>query len=147
MSGSLWPYGLEHASPFCPLLFPRVCSDSCPLSQWCSLTISSSATPFSFGLQIFPSISVFSSESALRIRWPKYCNSVKLWAVPHKPTWEGQFQVKASDKTWPTGEGNGNPLQYSCLENPMDRGAWQTLVHRVTKSQTWLSNWNKTLLN
>ena len=37
------------------------------------------------------------------------------------------------------GEGNGNPLQYSCLENPMDRGACQTTVYRVTKSQTWLS--------
>ena len=34
------------------------------------------------------------------------------------------------------GEGNGNPLQYSCLENPMDKGAWQATVHRVTKSRT-----------
>jgi len=33
-------------------------------------------------------------------------------------------------------EGNGNPLQYSCLENPMDGGAWWATVHRVTKSQT-----------
>ena len=32
------------------------------------------------------------------------------------------------------GGGNGNPLQYSCLENPMDRGAWQATVHGVTKS-------------
>ena len=39
------------------------------------------------------------------------------------------------------GEGNGNPLQYSCLENPMDGGAWQATVHGVTKSQTWLSNY------
>ena len=39
-----------------------------------------------------------------------------------------------------SGEGNGNPLQYSCLENPMDRGAWQATVHGVTKSQTQLSN-------
>ena len=31
------------------------------------------------------------------------------------------------------GEGNGNPFQYFCLENPMDRGAWQTLVHRFTR--------------
>ena len=31
-------------------------------------------------------------------------------------------------------EGNGNPLQYSCLENPMDRGGWQAIVHRVTKN-------------
>ena len=34
------------------------------------------------------------------------------------------------------GEGNGNPLQYSCLENPMDRGAWWAIVHGVAKSQT-----------
>ena len=38
------------------------------------------------------------------------------------------------------GEGNGNPLQYSYLENPMDRGTWQTVVHWVTKSWTLLSN-------
>ena len=36
------------------------------------------------------------------------------------------------------GEGNGNPLQYPCLENPMDRGAWWATVHRVTKSWTRL---------
>ena len=35
-----------------------------------------------------------------------------------------------------SGEGNGNPLQYSCLENPMDRGAWLATVHEVAKSQT-----------
>ena len=38
------------------------------------------------------------------------------------------------------GERNGNPLQYSCLENSMDRGAWQTTVHVAAKSQTGLSN-------
>jgi len=37
------------------------------------------------------------------------------------------------------GEGNGNLLQYSCLENPMDRGAWQATVHGVVMSQTRLS--------
>ena len=37
------------------------------------------------------------------------------------------------------GEWNGHPLQYSCLENSMDRGAWQATVHGVTKSQTQLS--------
>ena len=36
------------------------------------------------------------------------------------------------------GGGHGNPLQYSCLENPMERGAWLATVHRVTKSQTQL---------
>ena len=38
------------------------------------------------------------------------------------------------------GEGNGTPLQYSCLENPMDRGAWWAAVHGVTKSRTRLSD-------
>ena len=38
------------------------------------------------------------------------------------------------------GEGNGNPLQYSCLENPMDGGAWWAAVHGVTKSRTRLSD-------
>ena len=36
------------------------------------------------------------------------------------------------------GEGNGNPFQYSCLENPMERESWKAVVHRVTKSQTRL---------
>ena len=36
------------------------------------------------------------------------------------------------------GEGHGNTFHYSCLENPMDRGAWKPIVHRVTKSQTRL---------
>ena len=41
-------------------------------------------------------------------------------------------------------EGNGNPLQYSCLENHMDGGAWWVAVHGVAKSQTWLSNFTVT---
>ena len=36
------------------------------------------------------------------------------------------------------GEGHGNPLQHSCLENPMDRGAWQAIVHSVIQNRTWL---------
>ena len=42
------------------------------------------------------------------------------------------------------GEGDGTPLQYSCLENPMDRGAWKAAVHGVTKSRTWLSDFTFT---
>ena len=42
------------------------------------------------------------------------------------------------------GEGNGTPLQYSCLENPMDRGAWWVAVHGVAESQTRLSNFTFT---
>ena len=42
------------------------------------------------------------------------------------------------------GQGHGTPLQYSCLENPMDRGAWWAAVHGVAKSRTWLSNFTFT---
>ena len=44
----------------------------------------------------------------------------------------------------PYGEGNGTPLQYSCLENPMDRGAWWAAVHGVAKSRIQLSNFTFT---
>ena len=43
-----------------------------------------------------------------------------------------------------TGEGNGNPLQYTCLENPMDGGAWWAAVHGVAKSRTRLSDFTLT---
>ena len=45
-----------------------------------------------------------------------------------------------------TGEGNGNPLQYSCLENPMDRGAWWATVHGVAKSRTQLGYFTSLML-
>ena len=53
VSNSLWPHGLQHARLPCPSLSPIVCSNSCPLSQWYYLTISSSAVLF-FCLQSFP---------------------------------------------------------------------------------------------
>ena len=49
-----------------------------------------------------------------------------------------QGSIPASGRS--PGEGNGNSLQYSCLENPMDRGAWQATVHGVLKSRTRLND-------
>ena len=146
---------------------------------------------------IFPSIRVFSKESALHIRWPKYwsfslnispsseypglisfrmdrliplqskglsvsfslglsyqeasisllsfcirgktdwkpqshkmtnlitwttalSNSMELWSMPCRATQDRRVMLESSDKTWSTGEGSGKPLQYSCLENPMN---------------------------
>ena len=54
MSNSLWPQGLQHARSPCPSLSPRACSNSCPVSQWCQPTISSSVTRFSSCPQSFP---------------------------------------------------------------------------------------------
>ena len=59
MSNSLWPHGLQHARLPCPLLPPRICSNSCPLSRWCHPIISSSVTPFSSCLQSFPASGSF----------------------------------------------------------------------------------------
>ena len=60
---TLWSHKLNHARLPCPSLSPRVCSNSCPLSQWCGLTISSSVSPFSSCPQSFPA-----SESFLMSR-------------------------------------------------------------------------------
>ena len=54
--------------------------------------------------------------------------------------WQVQWKMKE-------GGGNGNPLQYSCLENSMDRGAWGATVHGITRSQTQLSNFTSPSLS
>ena len=71
VSNSLWPHGLQHARPPCSSPTHRVYSKSCPLSRWCHPTISS-CLPLLILPPIFPSIRVFSNESVLWIRWPKY---------------------------------------------------------------------------
>ena len=72
MSHESQPHGLQHARLPCPSLSPGVCSHSCPLSPWCYLIISSSVAPLLLLPSVFPSIMVFSSESALCIGWTKY---------------------------------------------------------------------------
>ena len=71
-SDSLRPHESQHARPPCPSPTPGVHSDSRPSSQWCHAAISSSVIPFSFLPPIPPSIRVFSNESTLHMRWPKY---------------------------------------------------------------------------
>ena len=64
MSNSLWPHGLQHARLPCPSTSPRVCSNSCPLSQWCHTTISSSVASFSSRPQSFP------ASGSFPVSWP-----------------------------------------------------------------------------
>ena len=63
-------------------------------------------------------------------------SSYVVLVVKNPPADEGDIRnvdsIPGSGRS--PGEGNGNPLQYSCLENPMDRGAWRATVHRVAKS-------------
>ena len=81
-----------------------------------------SPSPPAFNLS---SIRVLFNESALHIRWPNSLLSLDY------------LDLKLDIGY---GEGNGNPLQYSYLENPMDGGAWWAVVHGVAKSQTRLSD-------
>ena len=72
VSDSLPAHESQHARPPCPSPTPGVHSDSCPSSQWCHPAISSFVVPFSSCPPIPLSIRVFSNESTLRMRWPKY---------------------------------------------------------------------------
>ena len=99
-----------------------------------------------------PSIRVFSSASPPPIRWPKYWSfSFSIspsneypGLISFRTDWFHLLEFQGTQiqsrrprfKCWlqrSPGEGNGYPLQYSYLENPMDRGAWQTIVHGVAK--------------
>ena len=119
VSDSLRPHELQHARLSSPSLSPEVCSNSCPLSQWCYLNILSFATAFSVCLQSFPA-SGFSCGSAGK---ESACNEGNLGSIPG---------LQRSP-----GEGKGYPLQYSGLENFMD-----AIVHGVAKSWTRLSNFH-----
>ena len=83
MSDSLRPHGLQHSRPPCPPPTPGVYSNSCPLSQWCHATISSSVEPFSSCLNL-SHCEGLSNELALHIRWPKY--------------WSFSFNISLSNK-------------------------------------------------
>ena len=67
--------------------------------------------------------------------------SVKLWAMPYRVTQNRQVVVESSDKMWSTGEENGKPLQYSCLENPMSsmkgKKTWQWKMNSPVGAQYW----------
>ena len=174
---TLWSHGLQHTRLPCPSLFLTVYSNSCPLSQWCYLTISS-ATPFSFCLQSFPASGsfsmsrlfesggqsigasasvlpmniqgwsplgltgliillskgfsrIFSSTTVWKHRFFGYQTS--SWSTSHICPWLWKtialtiwtFVGKVMPLLFNTlSRFVNNPLQYSCLENPMDRGAW-----------------------
>ena len=82
VSNSLQPHELQHPRPPCPSPTPGVHSNSCPSSQWCHPAISSSVIPFSSCPQSLQA-SVFSNESTLHMRWPKYW-SFSFSIIPSK---------------------------------------------------------------
>ena len=83
VSDSLRPHESQHSRPPCPSPTPRVHPDSRPSSQWCHPAISSSVVPFFSCPAIPPSIRVFSNESTLHMKWPKYW-SFSFSIIPSK---------------------------------------------------------------
>ena len=82
MSDFLWPNGLQHARPPCPWPTSRVYSNSCPLSQWCHPTISSSVIPFSSLLQAFPALGSFPMSQFLISGGPNIGVSTSTSVLP-----------------------------------------------------------------
>ena len=121
MSDSLQSHGLQHAKLPCPSLSPRVCSKSCPLSQWCHSTISS-CHPLLLLPSIFPSIRIFSSESVLCIRWPKY--------------WSLNFSISFSSKY-----SGLIPFRTDCFDLLAVQGTLKSLLqpHNSKASILWCS--------
>ena len=74
VSDCLRPHESQHTRPPCPSPTPGAHPNLCASSRWCHPAISSSVVPFSSCPSIPPSIRVFSNESTLRMRWPKYCS-------------------------------------------------------------------------
>ena len=150
----------------CPSLSPGGASDSCPLSQWCYLAISSSTAPFCFCLQSFPVSGSFPMSWLFTSQYWSFSFSIRLDTIMNGHEFDqtpgdsgGQRNLaccspwgrRESDMTvvaelwWQICSGIKinvnlpilclhNPLQHSCLENPMDREVWQATVHGVTKS-------------
>ena len=98
-------------------------------------------------------ISVVSAQFCCEPKTTLKKNEVHFWKVKlalflgfpgGSDSKESASSVKDPDSIpglgWSPGKGNGNWLQYSCLENPMDGGAWQVTVHGVAESWTWLSD-------
>ena len=70
---------------------------------------------------------------------PVVCYKFKVaQAVKNLPAMQNLGSIPELGRS--PGEGSGNPLQYSCLGNPMDRGTWQAIVHKVAKSRTQLND-------
>ena len=122
MSDSLRPHGLQYSRLLCSPLSPGVCSDSCPLSQWCLSNLLILCCSFLFLPEIFPSIRVFSNESALHFRWPKF--------------WDFSFSIS------PSNEYSGLiSFRMDRFDLPVGQGTLKSLLqhHSVKTSILWRS--------
>ena len=153
MSDSLQPHGWKHARLPCPSPSPGVCSNSYPLSGWCyvSITCKKKKNKPCIVLEIGSILESLGNLKTSRnlITTPRDADVIDEWCVLDNKRFErcqNPWWLSGKESTWNAenvvsiprlgqspGEGNGSPLQYSCLGNPMERGAWQATVHGVTR--------------
>ena len=146
VSDSLWHHGLQHTRPPCPSPTPGAYSNSCPLSWWCRPIISSSVLPFSSCLQSFPASGVFSNESVLHIRWPKYWSF--SFSISPSNEYSGLISLRMDKLDLPAMEPPdltqdwGNRLlertnKTLCTPGPRRKGQWPH--KRLTQMCPWVS--------
>ena len=148
VSNSLWPHRLQHPRAPCPSPTPRASSNSCPLSQWCHPTISSCHLLLLLP-SIFPSIKVFSNDSALCIRWPKYWSfsfsispsNEYSGLISFRIDWLNLLAVQGTLKSSPTPQFKIiNSSVLSFLYSPA-----LTSIHTLLIYMTWHIRWNALL--
>ena len=86
----------------------------------------------------------FSQGLSRLLRWPAFQVVIVVKNLPANAGDSGDMDSTPGLGTFPR---HGNALQYSCLENPVDRGVWQVTVHRVAKSWTWLKGLSTSTLS
>ena len=136
VSDSETPWTAARQVP-CPSPTSRACSNSCPLSQWCHPTISSSVVPFSSCPQIFPSIRVFSNESALHIRWPSLTYALLKCVLGRSPLNKIEINPLLFSHSEICGMGWAKMLHF-CFRTQYCVSflvlLWQSAIHRVAWS-------------
>ena len=120
MSDSLQPHGLQHARPPCPSLTPGAYPSSCPLSQWCHPTISSSVVPFSFCPQSFPASGSFQMS--------------QLFASGGQ-----SIVVSASTSVLPMNTQDWSPLGWTCWISSQSKGLSRVFSNTTVQKHQFFS--------
>jgi len=115
VSDTLWPHGLQHARPPCPSPTPGACSNSCPSSQWCHPTISSSVVPFSSCLQSFTASGSFPKSQFF-------------------PSGSQSIGASASASILPVNIQNWFPLGLTGLISLLSKGLWRVFSKALFKN-------------
>ena len=133
MSDSLQSHGLWHSRLLCPPLPPEVCSNSCPLSWWCYLTISSSASLFSFCLQSFPASGSFpmswliaSGGQSIEVSTPASVlpRNIQVSFLDWFPFWLIRLQSKGLSRVFSSTTVWNHPILNSSLQSSLLGHTW-----------------------